>query len=161
MKKKYLENFYNNTMTYKQYEVFATALPITLLHKRMFNETEHFLKEKYDLLHSHVDVLATLYFNGNALSPTELYDATVFSSGGMTKVLKKLEEREYITREPSLNDKRSLLVCISDKGREVVEESLGEIVILKEKIFSVLSQEEQEVLKKTLEKLTRSLYDNE
>lgn len=159
MKKKYLENFYNNTLTYKQYEVFATALPITLLHKNMFNQTEQFLKEKYDLLHSHVDVLATLYFNGNALTPTELYDATVFSSGGMTKVLKKLEERNYILRKPSLNDKRSLLVCITPLGTELVVESLQEIATQKEKIFSILSNKEREDLNHVLEKLTRSLYD--
>jgi len=159
MKKKYLENFYNNTLTYKQYEVFATALPITLLHKNMFNQTEQFLKEKYDLLHSHIDVLATLYFNGNALSPTELYDATVFSSGGMTKVLKKLEERNYIFRKPSLNDKRSLLVCITPLGSELVVESLQEITTQKEKIFNILSSKEREELNHILEKLARSLYD--
>ncbi|MFA6788400.1 MAG: MarR family transcriptional regulator [Arcobacteraceae bacterium] len=158
MKKKYLENFYNNTLTYKQYEVFATALPITLLYKNMFNETEQFLKEKYDLLHSHIDVLATLYFNDNALSPTELYDATVFSSGGMTKVLKKLEEKKYISRTPSLEDKRSLLVCLTPLGSQLVEESLGQIAQHKEKIFNVLTPKEKENLKNILSKLTYSLY---
>lgn len=159
MKKKYLDNFYNNTLTYKQYEVFATALPITLLHKNMFNQTEQFLKEKYDLLHSHVDVLATLYFNGNALTPTELYDAIVFSSGGMTKVLKKLEDRGYILRKPSQNDKRSLLVCITPLGSELVVESLQAIATQKEKIFNILTQKEKKELNHLLEKLTRSLYD--
>lgn len=158
MKKKYLDKFYNNTITYKQYEIFATALPITLLYKSMFNETEQFLKEKYDLLHSHVDVLATLYFNDNALSPTDLYDATVFSSGGMTKVLKKLEERKYISRTPSLEDKRSLLVCLTPLGKELVEESLGQIAQHKEKIFNVLSLKEKEDLKNILSKVTYSLY---
>lgn len=111
MKKKYLENFYNNTLTYKQYEVFATALPITLLHKNMFNQTEQFLKEKYDLLHSHVDVLATLYFNGNALTPTELYDAIVFSSGGMTKVLKN-SKTEDIFLENLLKTINAVCWCV-------------------------------------------------
>jgi DNA-binding MarR family transcriptional regulator len=159
MKKKYLENFYNNIVTYEQYKVFAMALPITLLHKNMFNQTEQFLKEKYDLLHSHVDVLATLYFNGNALTPTELYDAIVFSSGGMTKVLKKLEDRGYILRKPSQNDKRSLLVCITPLGSELVVESLQAIATQKEKIFNILTQKEKKELNHILEKLTRSLYN--
>jgi DNA-binding MarR family transcriptional regulator len=159
MKKKYLENFYNNIITYEQYKVFAMALPITLLHKNMFNETEQFLKQKYDLLHSHLDVLATLYFNGNALTPTELYDATVFSSGGMTKVLHKLQERGFITREPSPEDKRSLLVCITSLGSKLVEEFLQEITQQKTKIFSILSKKEQEQLQTLLEKITRPLYD--
>lgn len=158
MKRKYLDKFYKNTQTYSQYEIFTVALPITLLHKNMFNETEQFLKENYDLLHSHLDVLATLYFNDNALSPTELYDATVFSSGGMTKVLKKLEERKYISRTPSLEDKRSLLVCLTPLGKELVEDSLGQIASLKEKLFDVLSNQEKEDLKTILSKVTYSLY---
>lgn len=158
MKRKYLDKFYKNTQTYSQYEIFTVALPITLLHKNMFNETEQFLKENYDLLHSHLDVLATLYFNDNALSPTELYDATVFSSGGMTKVLKKLEERKYILRTPSLEDKRSLLVCLTPLGKELVEDSLGQIAALKKKLFDVLSNQEKEELKTILSKLTYSLY---
>lgn len=156
MKRKYLDKFYKNTQTYSQYEIFTVALPITLLHKNMFNETEQFLKENYDLLHSHLDVLATLYFNDNALSPTELYDATVFSSGGMTKVLKKLEERKYILRTPSLEDKRSLLVCLTPLGKELVEDSLGQIAALKKKLL--LSNQEKEELKTILSKLTYSLY---
>lgn len=159
MKKKYLDKFYNHTITYEQYEIFATALPITLLYKSMYNDAEQFIKEKYDLVHSHVDVLATLYFNDNALSPTELYDATVFSSGGMTKVLKKLEERHYITRKPSLEDKRSLLVCLTPLGAELVQEALKEISLQKMKLFNVLSQEERENLNQLLEKVTRSLYE--
>ena len=101
MKRKHIDKFYNTTIKSKEFEVFALSLPITLIHKNMFNDTEHFLKTNYDLLHSHIDVLASLYFDGNSLSPTDLYDAIVFSSGGMTKVLKKLEERNLIKREAS------------------------------------------------------------
>ena len=55
-------------------------------------------------MHSHIDVLASLHFNGNALSPTELYDAMLFSSGGMTKVLKKLEEKGILKAEEFKNE---------------------------------------------------------
>ena len=59
--------------------------------KHIYNESESFYKTSYDLLHSDIDVLAALYFSNenHSLSPTELYDATIFSSGGMTKVQKK------------------------------------------------------------------------
>jgi DNA-binding MarR family transcriptional regulator len=76
----------------------------------------------------------------------------------MTKVLKKLEARGYIAREPSLEDKRSLLVCLTPLGSQLVEESMGKIAQLKEKIFDVLSHKEKEDLKDILSKLTYSLY---
>ena len=74
-----LDNFYNKISKTKEYEVFSFTLPITIMHKKMHQETENFLKDNYDLLTSDIDVLAALYFNGSQLTPTKLYAATVFS----------------------------------------------------------------------------------
>ena len=122
----------------------------------MYNESEQFFKSNYDLIHSDIDVMATLYFNGNALTPTELYSAAIFSSGGMTKVLKKLEERKLIFREASSNDKRSMLVCLTPLGEELIKECIDEVIKMKEKIFDVLSKKEKDSLKKILSKITYS-----
>ena len=156
MKRKHIDKFYNTTIKSKEFEVFALSLPITLIHKNMFNDTEHFLKTNYDLLHSHIDVLASLYFNGNSLSPTDLYDAIVFSSGGMTKVLKKLEERNLIKREASSNDKRSMLISLTQEGKDLIENCMIEVAKQKEKKFSILTQKEKEDLKNILSKITYS-----
>jgi DNA-binding MarR family transcriptional regulator len=156
MKRKHIDKFYNTTIKSKEFEVFALSLPITLIHKNMFNDTEHFLKTNYDLLHSHIDVLASLYFDGNSLSPTDLYDAIVFSSGGMTKVLKKLEERNLIKREASSNDKRSMLISLTQEGKNLIENCMIEIAKQKEKKFSILTQKEKEDLKNILSKITYS-----
>ncbi|MDD2895726.1 MAG: MarR family transcriptional regulator [Aliarcobacter sp.] len=156
MKRKHIDKFYNTTIKSKEYEIFALTLPITLIHKNMLNETECFLKTNYDLLHSHVDVLASLYFDGNSLSPTDLYDATVFSSGGMTKVLKKLEERNLIKREASSNDKRSMLISLTKEGKELIETCMIEVAKQKEEKFSILTQKEKEDLKNILSKITYS-----
>ena len=153
MKRKHIDKFYNTTIKSKEFEVFALSLPITLIHKNMFNDTEHFLKTNYDLLHSHIDVLASLYFDGNSLSPTDLYDAILFSSGGMTKVLKKLEE---IKREASSNDKRSMLISLTQEGKDLIENCMIEVAKQKEKKFSILTQKEKEDLKNILSKITYS-----
>ncbi len=157
MDKKYIDNFYNSTVKLKEYEVFAFTLPIIMLHKQMYAENEQFFKIKYDLLHSHISVLASLYFNKSALSPTELYDATLFSSGGMTKVLKKLEDRKLIEKVPSLNDKRSMLINLTDDGKELIQECMSCVAESTEKIFSVLSKEEREDFKKILAKIIYSM----
>ncbi|RXJ83845.1 MarR family winged helix-turn-helix transcriptional regulator [Arcobacter cloacae] len=156
MNKKYIDKFYNSTAKKSEYEIFNITLPINLLYKDMFNETEHFLKANYDLLHSHIDVLASLYFNGNSLSPTELYDAMLFSSGGMTKILNKLEERSLIKREPSVSDKRSTLICLTKEGEKVVKEAIIKIAKAKEEMFEVLNEKEKEDLKNILSKVIYS-----
>jgi DNA-binding MarR family transcriptional regulator len=156
MEKKYIDKFYDTTLKSDKYEVLAFALPINLIYKSMYNESEQFFKSNYDLIHSDIDVMATLYFNGNALTPTELYSAAIFSSGGMTKVLKKLEERKLIFREASSNDKRSMLVCLTPLGEELIKECMDEVIKMKEKIFDVLSKKEKDSLKKILSKITYS-----
>ena len=156
MEKKYIDKFYDTTLKSDKYEVLAFALPINLIYKSMYNESEQFFKSNYDLIHSDIDVMATLYFNGNALTPTELYSAAIFSSGGMTKVLIKLEERKLIFREASSNDKRSMLVCLTPLGEELIKECMDEVIKMKEKIFDVLSKKEKDSLKKILSKITYS-----
>ena len=156
MNRKYIDKFYNTTAKKDEFEIFALTLPINLIYKDMYSESENFIKTNYDLLHSHIDVLASLHFNGKALSPTELYDAMLFSSGGMTKVLNKLEERNLIKREPSLNDKRSILICLTKEGENLVQEAILEIAKSKEELFEVLDKKEKEDLKNILSKLIYS-----
>ncbi len=158
MEKQHLDQFFNETIKNSRYEQFALALPITLIYRNLFNETEHFIKEKYDLSHSEIDVLAALYFNGKTLSPTDLYSATVFSSGGMTKVLKKLEQRNLISRVPSPEDKRSMLVSLEKDGEELALKCMDEMVESRKYFFDALSKEETKVLKKILKKLTYKLF---
>ncbi len=154
MEKKHLDQFFRTTVKMKEYKQFGLTLPITLIYKNLYNETEHYLKETYDLMHSEIDVLAALFFNDKILSPTDLYAATVFSSGGMTKILKKLEQRGYISRQASKEE----LVKLEKKGEEIVTLCLKEIVENKRNIFEVLSKEELVSLEKILKKLTYTLF---
>jgi len=52
----------------------------------------------------------------DAVAPINLYESLVFSSGGMTKLLKKLEDRNYISRVDNPIDKRSKLVRITPEA---------------------------------------------
>ncbi len=158
MEKKHIEHFFENAGNIDKYEIFNITLPITLIHKKLFNLNEQLLKEKYDLIHSDLDVLAALYFNGKVLSPTELYDRIVFSSGGMTKILKKLQGLEYISRIASPDDKRSTLVQLEPKGEELLISCLDEIASLREDMLNNLTKEERDNLKMILKKITLNLF---
>ncbi|WP_323662358.1 MarR family winged helix-turn-helix transcriptional regulator [Aliarcobacter butzleri] len=85
------------------------------------------------------------------------YDALIFSSGGMTKVLKKLQDRELIKRDSVKNDKRKNLVCLTPKGIELIEEIMDNKASMIEKTFSVLDKKEKENLKSILSKVLYSL----
>ena len=156
MKKEHLDNCYKNIFKDER-EVFGLTLPITLVYKQLFNEASILLQKEFNLVHSEIDVLLALFFNGKIMTPTALYEATLFSSGGMTKLLKKLEKREFITRIPSNKDKRSMLVEITPEGEIVVEKSLKLLLQKDTEVFELLDDEEREVLFGVLKKLVYSL----
>lgn len=148
-----IANFYGKIEDGGLPEVFTMTFPIALIQKTVFTHAESFLKERFDLLNSEVDVLASLYTNNKVLSPTQLYDLTIFSSGGMTKVLKRLQERGFIYRKEDENDKRCMLVCLSQSGEEIVKESLFAISSECSKYFEAFSQEERELFATLLKKV--------
>lgn len=159
MNKKYLDDFYQRVSQNECHEVFTLSLPMLLITKSLHNSSETFFKSNYDLLHSDIDVLAALYFNNieHSLTPTELYDATIFSSGGMTKVLKKLQDRDLIKRDISKDDKRKTLVTLTQNGILLIEDCVKKTSIRLDASFSILSSKEQNDLKKILSKLIYSL----
>src|SRR5262245_29097238 len=55
------------------------------------------------------------------LVPTDLYDAVLISSGGMTKVLYALEDKGLISRSEPGTDRRSKPVRLTAKGRTLAE----------------------------------------
>ncbi len=157
MKKEYLDTLYE-TMLKEENSVLALSLPIALLYKHIFNKNAHFLQTDYNLTHSEIDVLAVLS-SYKIMTPTDLYEAIIFSSGGMTKILKKLEQKQFISRVSSEKDKRSKLVKLEPKGEEIFQLCLVNILKIDNKIFSVLDTKEKESFEKILKKLVYSTLE--
>lgn len=155
MNRKYIEDFYKRVEEEGSHKVYSLFLPMLLLTKQTYYDSEFHYKDNYELLNSEVDVLAALYFNSeeHTLSPTELYSAIIFSSGGMTKVLKKLEARELIIRKNCEKDKRKVLVSLTKAGEEVVLSCVETTDKRLEEVYSVLDEKEKVFLKDVLKKL--------
>ena len=152
MNKEHLNNFYTEVVKDGR-EVFGLSIPIMHIHKHLLNEGSTLIQKHFNLNQSEIDVLTALFFNGKVLTPTELYEVTILSSGGMTKILKKLQEKGYIERISSVIDKRSLLVQITKEGEIIAQKSLELFFKKDTEAFKVLDKEEQEVLFKLLKKL--------
>jgi DNA-binding MarR family transcriptional regulator len=69
------------------------------------------------------DVLATLRRSGEpfSLSPKQLADTLMLTTGGMTGRLDKLEHAGLITRTPDPSDRRSLRAQLTPMGRELID----------------------------------------
>ena len=75
----------------------------------------------FELTSADYGVLAALRRAGEpyALSPSNLYSRLERSSGGMTKILKRLEESGLVERSPDPDDGRGTRVSLTLKGLEV------------------------------------------
>ena len=105
------------------------------------------------------DALATLRRSGDPymLSPTQLYEAAMISSGGMTNRLDRLERAGLIERRPDPSDRRGKLIALTAAGRRLVDETLTRHVANEERLLSALTAAEQEKLNALLRKLIAGL----
>ena len=110
------------------------------------------------LLGSDFDILATLRRAGEPLTPTALYQSAMLSSGAMTARLDKLEQRGLIERQAAPSDRRSLLVCLTEPGRELVDHAVERHVANERRLLAPLTDEEQGQLAALLK---RWLLENE
>lgn len=81
---------------------------------------------EYGLAEGSFDVLATLRRSGApyTLTPTELFSSLMVTSGTMTTRLKNMETQGLIERLPNPDDARSLLVRLTDKGKNLIEQAV-------------------------------------
>lgn len=114
---------------------------------------------RFGLQAGEFDVLATLRRSGKpyALTPTELYEATMVTSGAMTARLDRLEKAGLTQRSPHPSDRRGVVVELTAKGRDLIDEALAAHVSNEHEILAGLTREDREMLAKLLEKLIVSL----
>lgn len=107
------------------------------------------------LMPAEFDVLAALRRQPppHSVSPTELCHALLISSGGLTKLLYRLQDKGLIRRPPNPADGRSLLVELSDLGKRQVEAAMADLMQVHAAQISSLSDSEQLTLNTLLEKL--------
>ncbi|WP_228197951.1 MarR family winged helix-turn-helix transcriptional regulator [Poseidonibacter antarcticus] len=133
-----------------------SSVPFFILHEEIYEKGEKLLSMKFNINQSELDVLASLYYMGGEdymLSPTKLYEVMIFSSGGMTKLLKKLEALNFIRRIENTNDKRSKLVQITDLGKQITTNALKDLIALEDTYFSKLNIKEQDTFQKLICKI--------
>lgn len=105
------------------------------------------------------DVLATLRRSGApyALSPNDLIASTMVTSGTMTNRIDQLVKTGLVERIKNPNDKRSIVVSLTEKGFSVIDPTLDEHVLTQKKLMSGLSSDDSEKLNTLLAKLLNTI----
>lgn len=113
---------------------------------------------QFNLNGGEFDVLATLRRSGQPyqLTPTELFNSLMLSSGAMTNRLDRLEDAGLIRRNPNPNDRRGILVTLTEQGIELMNRAYPAHIMNEEQILSSLTMADREALTDLLRKLLLS-----
>ncbi|WP_174019748.1 MarR family winged helix-turn-helix transcriptional regulator [Agrobacterium fabrum] len=103
---------------------------------------------KHGLSSSAFDVLATLRRAGSPyqLSPGDLLAMTMVSSGTMTNRIDQLEKAGLVERIHNPQDRRSVLISLTERGFAIVEEAVSAHVDNQHRLVAHLSEEERDTL---------------
>lgn len=116
---------------------------------------------EFDLTVGGFDVLAALRRSGQPyqLSPTELFNTLMLSSGTMTHRVDRLEQAELVKRIPDPSDRRGTLIELTEQGFNVIEKAVEAHVVNEHRVLSVLKASEREALTQLLRKLLVSFEE--
>jgi DNA-binding MarR family transcriptional regulator len=94
---------------------------------------------QHDLYLAAAQALAVLEGADGPLTPNEINVHLHLTSGSVTSLLDRLEQRALVTRGPHPADRRKVLISITDAGRELVDWHLPETVAIQTALFKVLT----------------------
>ncbi|PEJ57563.1 MULTISPECIES: MarR family winged helix-turn-helix transcriptional regulator [unclassified Bacillus (in: firmicutes)] len=109
-----------NSKTHQIAEKFIQLLPLVF---NKFNKpgSKNSLKNKQsELTHLQSHILEELFQTPDGISLTELAQNISISKQQMTPLIMKLEEKEYVSKIQDANDKRSVKIVLTEKGKKVV-----------------------------------------
>lgn len=94
------------------------------------------------------DLLATLRRSGSPfrLSPSELLETMMITSGTMTNRIDQLEKQGLVERMPHPEDRRALLVALTVKGRAVIDAAVTDHVANQHRLIETLTAEDRTAL---------------
>lgn len=109
------------------------------------------------------DLLATLYRSGQpeGLTPNALRRAAVLSSGAMTNRLDRLESAGLIQRVANPDDRRSLLIRLSEKGQALLLGCLDEYLSALHQLQAPLEEDQRRQLAQALRALLAPLEEQD
>ncbi|WP_019277427.1 MarR family winged helix-turn-helix transcriptional regulator [Vibrio coralliilyticus] len=110
------------------------------------------LHKRYDLKLGEFDVLATLRRSGSPfrLTPSELIDSMMLTSGAMTNRLDKLESKSLIVREHSKEDRRSVTVQLTDEGFTLIDKIIEEHAEVQQKLVKGMNSNQKHQINQIL-----------
>jgi DNA-binding MarR family transcriptional regulator len=90
------------------------------------------------------------------LSPSQLTQHLVLSSGGLSLMLDRFERAGLVRRRRNPDDRRGVLVALTDAGLEVIDEAMTRLADVEQQLVGGLTTRERDQLARLLAKYLRT-----
>lgn len=101
-------------------------------------------------------VLEVLYLKGKQ-TIQQIGNSILVSSGSMTYVIDKLEQKGLLTRTACPNDRRVIHVTLTEDGNDLMKKIMPNHSNLVNSMFDSLNEEESQTMVKLLEKVGKRI----
>lgn len=107
--------------------------------------------KRFNLTKPQYEVLALLWVNPEGLTQKEITEKLQWSKGNTTGVLVRMVEKDFLSRETVIEDKRFHRVILTHKGRNLSDKIIPQIEnIISDLFVSILSVRERRMLSEIL-----------
>ncbi|MEH7300059.1 MarR family winged helix-turn-helix transcriptional regulator [Neobacillus drentensis] len=136
----------------------CTNLPFLVLMQTSKEIQERMKLEmtKYNLSITEFSVLEVLYNKGKQ-TIQQIGHRILISSGSMTYVIDRLEQKGMLNRSACPNDRRAIHVALTAHGNSLMEEIMPKHQGLVDHMFGSLDSHESELLVKLLKKVSNEI----
>jgi DNA-binding MarR family transcriptional regulator len=123
---------------------------------------QHRCLDPYGLRFIDYSVLRVLQLTGPPyrMSPTELSETVLRSTGGMTQILDRLERAHLVARAADPSDRRKVLVELTAAGLRTAERANASYATERERLLAALSPGEVDEIDRAIHRLLEVLGDD-
>lgn len=112
--------------------------------------------EKFGLYYGQPRVLKTILEN-DSITQSELVEKLNVSKESVSTSLKRLSQNHLVNKTRDESDKRIIRLSLSEKGKQITEDSFAGINQLNQELFASLNEEEKKVLTSAFKKIVESI----
>lgn len=125
----------------------------------VLKSADAFLYRKANLSVIKLIVLQALEINKGVMTPSEIAEWTQTERHNITALVQRMKRDGLVTSERNSKDKRIVHIILTDRGREVLEQTMPAAREIKDLIMSSITEEEAELMANKLRVLRQNAFN--
>ena len=129
---------------------------LSITHRAHTSLVDKKFKERFNLSHGQVFILINIY-RDEGICQHRLCEEYNLDKSGVGRILKKLEDKNLVTRKSDPEDKRKKLIYLTDKAKNMKEDFKKLLKEIEEQMRQGLTEQEIETVNTILKKIYNNL----